>query len=252
MANYWIKLYHEIIDDPKMALLPDRLWRRIIELFLLGGKHGKEGILPDTRQIAWELRMPLDELELDMRQIASTGIISKIEGGWKVNNFAKRQAASTDAERKRAQRDRERARQYSGESHEPVTKRDGHCETEYRLTDNRLTDTDSKQTTTTTTSSGGSGYDAEYSVLARHYERNIGPLTPIISEQIGDDLKEYGLTCCMDAIGEAARQNVRKWSYVQGVLKGMARDGRTPVKRNGKVQPEEAMAVILPNYGEEA
>jgi len=27
MADYWIKLYHEIIDDPKMATMPDRLWR---------------------------------------------------------------------------------------------------------------------------------------------------------------------------------------------------------------------------------
>ena len=31
---YWIKLYHEVLDDPKMALLPDRLWRRTIELFI--------------------------------------------------------------------------------------------------------------------------------------------------------------------------------------------------------------------------
>lgn len=31
MANYWIKLYHEILDDPLMATMPDRLWRRTIE-----------------------------------------------------------------------------------------------------------------------------------------------------------------------------------------------------------------------------
>jgi len=28
-SPYWIKLYHEILNDPKMGRLPDRLWRRI-------------------------------------------------------------------------------------------------------------------------------------------------------------------------------------------------------------------------------
>jgi hypothetical protein len=29
----WIKLYLEILDDPKMGKLPDWCWRRAIELF---------------------------------------------------------------------------------------------------------------------------------------------------------------------------------------------------------------------------
>ena len=37
-AKFWIKLYHEILDDPKMGRMPDRLWRRTIELFLLAGE----------------------------------------------------------------------------------------------------------------------------------------------------------------------------------------------------------------------
>ena len=28
MGSYWIKLYHEVLNDPKMGRLPDRLWRR--------------------------------------------------------------------------------------------------------------------------------------------------------------------------------------------------------------------------------
>ena len=39
-SKYWIKLYHEVLDDPKMARLPDRLYRRCIEVFLLAGKSG--------------------------------------------------------------------------------------------------------------------------------------------------------------------------------------------------------------------
>mgnify|MGYP002685847993 CR=1 FL=1 len=64
--------------------------------------------------------------------------------------------------------------------------------------------------------------------------------------------KQYGLTLCMDAIGEAARQNKRKWAYVQGILRNWSRDGRVPLKHNGKVQPAEAVAIVLPDYGEES
>ena len=104
---YWIKLYHEILEDPKMALLPDRLWRRIIELFLLAGKHGKDGTIPNTRQLSWELRLNIDDLELDMRQIESTGVIQRITDGWVVTKFAERQAPSTNTERSKEYRKRQ-------------------------------------------------------------------------------------------------------------------------------------------------
>lgn len=106
-AYYWIKLYHEVLEDPKMALLPDRLWRRVIELFLLAGKHGKDGTLPDTRQIAWELRQNTDDIELDLRQIESTGIIQRTSSGWMVVKFSARQAPSTATERSQEYRKRQ-------------------------------------------------------------------------------------------------------------------------------------------------
>lgn len=45
-SKYWIKLYHEILDDHKMGRLPDRLWRRVIELILLAGEQDDEGLHP--------------------------------------------------------------------------------------------------------------------------------------------------------------------------------------------------------------
>ncbi len=111
MTDYWIKLYNEILDDPKMATLPDRLWRRTIELFLVCGRlsgTSKTGDLPETKQIAWLLRIPESELEADLIQIAELGIVVKTETGWHVRNFAKRQNASTSTERVRAFRQRQR------------------------------------------------------------------------------------------------------------------------------------------------
>jgi len=124
MADYWIKFYIEILEDPKMAVLPDRIWRRIAELFLVAGKMQNNGHIPDTRQIAWILRMRVDELEPDLEQIKEIGIIDKTETGWYVKKYQKRQGPSTTAERKQAQRNRERSRQYDGDRHVTVTSRD--------------------------------------------------------------------------------------------------------------------------------
>ena len=119
MSDYWIKLYHEIIDDPKMAVLPDRLWRRFIELCLLAGRlngEEKSGILPDTRQLAWVLRVETDDLQLDMDQLSATGMIENITGGWLIKNFSKRQRALTSTERSKMRRERQRKRQYYGDA----------------------------------------------------------------------------------------------------------------------------------------
>jgi hypothetical protein len=115
MADYWMKLYIEILDDPKMATMPDRAWRRTIEIFLVAKKINKDGHLPDTRQIAWLLRMSADELEHDLIQIASTGIIVQEVGGWFIPKFAQRQAAVPDAERKAQERVRKQSQQYYGD-----------------------------------------------------------------------------------------------------------------------------------------
>lgn len=141
MADYWIKLYLEIVEDPKMATLPDRLWRRSIELFLLAGKFGKGGALPETNQLAWVLRLPQDELEMDLRQISTTGIIEKTYDGWLVRNFAKRQAAAPAIERMRQMRTRKQKRQYYDDDNNDVTEQLRNVTQINRLTDNRLTDT---------------------------------------------------------------------------------------------------------------
>jgi hypothetical protein len=114
VADYWAKIYIEIIDDPKMATMPDRLWRRTIEIFLLAKKFNKAGRLPDTKQLAWMLRMTTDDLDMDLKQIALTGIIQAEPIGWFVVHFEKRQAAATVAERKQQQRARDHREQYYG------------------------------------------------------------------------------------------------------------------------------------------
>jgi hypothetical protein len=104
-ALYWIKLYHEILNDPKMGRLGDRLWRRVIECFLLAGQQAEGGYLPAVEDMAWTLRCAADELEAELAEIAQrTGILAKRDGRWFVVNFAARQAAVPSTERVRAHR----------------------------------------------------------------------------------------------------------------------------------------------------
>lgn len=122
-ANYWIKLYLEILDDPKMGRLPDRLYRRAIEFFLLAGDYGEDGRLPPVGDIAWRLRLSDEEVKLDLQELAKVRIVTQTDTGWVVTNFSRRQAAASGAERQQAYRDRKRKRQYYGASNGSVTNR---------------------------------------------------------------------------------------------------------------------------------
>ena len=51
--THWIKLYLDILKDPKMGLLDDTSFRRAIELFLLAADHDKNGELPTLKFMAW-------------------------------------------------------------------------------------------------------------------------------------------------------------------------------------------------------
>ena len=100
-AKYWIKLYHEILDDYKMHRLSDRLWRRTIELFLLAGDLDADGALPDLEEIAFRLRVNPEDLQGEIAELVHIGILTMADDGLVVTQFAARQAASDSTERSR-------------------------------------------------------------------------------------------------------------------------------------------------------
>jgi len=113
-SKYWIKLYHEILDDPKMGRLPDRLFRITIECFLLAGEMDQDGLLPPLQDIAWRLRTNAEQLETDFVALSDVGILSLVDKSWIVTKFAERQAPVSDAERMRRFRERQQKQQYYG------------------------------------------------------------------------------------------------------------------------------------------
>lgn len=109
MAGYfWIKLYHEILDDPKMGRLDDHLWRRVIEFFLIAGDANNGGLLPSVEDMSWRLRTNAEELVKDLIAIEQAGIVKNTKSGWLVVNFERRQGPISSTERVTAYRERKR------------------------------------------------------------------------------------------------------------------------------------------------
>lgn len=58
------------------------------------------------------------------------------------------------------------------------------------------------------------------------YEQNVGPLTPIIADELRDAMATYPHEWIEDAIRIAVRNNIRKWKYILAVLDRMRAEGR--------------------------
>ena len=132
-AKYWIKLYHEILDDPKMGRLTDALFRRAVECFLAAGDFNRGGALPPLKDLAWRLRADEETLREQMLELEKLHILSREgDSAWLVTHFKERQSAAPTAERVR--RHRENVRKWGDGAPEPrnaaVTKRYTDTDTE--------------------------------------------------------------------------------------------------------------------------
>ena len=83
------------------------------------------------------------------------------------------------------------------------------------------------------------------------YESEIGVLTGIVRDQLVSAVEDYGADWVIEAIKEAATNNVRKWNYVTAVLKswkqnGFKVDGRS--KRNNSNNGRKLKAPDMGGY----
>lgn len=95
-----------MLDDAKVGRLSDRLFRRMIQLFLLAGETNRAGYLPSMSDMAWRLRIDEEILETEMNDLAKVGILTLDKGEWLVTNFALRQAAMSNSERAKRWREK--------------------------------------------------------------------------------------------------------------------------------------------------
>lgn len=89
--------------------------------------------------------------------------------------------------------------------------------------------------------------DSEWQSVIEAYESNIGVFTAMSSEMVRSAFDDYGAVLVVDAIKAAVSQNVRKWSYVDGILKRWKADGRKAQKPT-KVEEKQKTIVIFNQY----
>ncbi len=75
------------------------------------------------------------------------------------------------------------------------------------------------------------GLSLERPNIFRLYEENIGPLTPMISETLRETEQLYPEQWIEDAVRIAVENNVRRWRYVEAILKSWREEGRDEQNR---------------------
>ena len=58
------------------------------------------------------------------------------------------------------------------------------------------------------------------------YEQNIGPLTPMVADELRDAEQTYPLRWIEEAIETAVANNVRKWRYIIAILERWRQEGK--------------------------
>ena len=114
-SKYWLKLYHEILDDRKVAKLSTHLRWRMVECFLLAGVENKDGRLPAIEDAAFLARTDEKQLIEDWADLIKAGILEFDDDDpdyYVVKNFAKRQAPVSTNERVARFRERKRKKEY--------------------------------------------------------------------------------------------------------------------------------------------
>lgn len=64
------------------------------------------------------------------------------------------------------------------------------------------------------------------------FQNEIGVISGMVSQMLQDDVETYGSEWVCDAIREAAKNNVRKYSYIESILKRWGISGRSSKSRN--------------------
>jgi len=223
---FWLKLWIDLLDDAKTARMPDWLFRRWIYLLLAAKEYDQDGLLPPVQDLAWRLRLSEEQVDQALRALATIGVVCEVSpGSWMIVNFKKRQAPSESIDRMRAYRERKKQKK------------------EQQLQDTSYAVTRNVSSTSPLLSSDS--ISDSCSLIFKLYEQEIGLITPLIADQLSEAEKDYPAEWFAPAFQEAARNNVRTWSYASAILKRWKIEGFQSQKKpgsNGK-QPKTTGAI---------
>jgi hypothetical protein len=110
----WLRLYDDILDDPKIQMLSDRAFRMFVNCLALAKRNN--GKLPgDMNSLAFSLRLPAGKCADTFQVLLSAGCIDRNDDGtYSPHNWNGRQYES-DSAAERMRRYRERNKSKSGD-----------------------------------------------------------------------------------------------------------------------------------------
>jgi DnaD/phage-associated family protein len=206
-SPYWLKLWIEIIDDPKVIRMPDWLFRRFILMLANAKEYDRDGLLPPVDDIALRIRLTDKSVAEALSALSQIGVTRETADGWMFVNFAKRQKRedSTNAERQRRHR-------------EKISNAKSNA---------------SPSVSVSTSVSDSISVTLTQPNIFKHYEDTIGIITPTIADKLKLAEKEYPEKWVTRAFEISADQDKRSWAYVAAILERWRRDGYDGDKKNG-------------------
>lgn len=107
----WVKLYTEILRDPKMHALADHTYRVCINSIALAGQLDQDGRLGTTEEVAFHLRLDVADTAAELEKLAAVRVTCNKKGVWMLKNWETRngkpQSDARDVVRERVQKHRQ-------------------------------------------------------------------------------------------------------------------------------------------------
>ncbi len=251
MKRFWIKLELKTLHDPIMGQMPNYLWRRVIELLMLAGENGDDGLLQPVIDLAWQLHTSVSDMDNSLRTLAELGVVNETPQGWVVTGFKESQASSTSTQRVQEYRKRigsgtkmkrKRKEDELKDEIEDETEDETKDETEEERSPSSSTSVSNSLSFSDSDSDSDSdpvGDEVQEKGAANAfavYEANIDALTPMLADALRADIADFSEGWVCDAIQEAVKSNARSLKYVEAILRRWKKDGRGSKKRDRQPQ----------------
>lgn len=196
--------------------------------------------------------------ESDLKTLVESGYIITFRSGvivisdWKVNNYLRgdRYKPTTFQNEFSMLTETTNKRYVLGSDSQRLTvgiPTDDQVTTQYRIEENRAV------VDRVATAAAESRADSDLAEIVQHFERVIGIFPRSALDKLQRWRGIYSVEIIRAAIDEAAENNVRKWRYVDGVLKGWQADGvrtlgdvedRREARKKPEQQPERKLEVL--------
>src|SRR5690348_2886373 len=107
----WLRLYDDLLDNPKIQMLQDKTFRGLINLWCIAKRN--DGLIPgDIPALMFSLRLNEGRVRNLLQTLLSVGLIERVTEGYVPHDWTEHQYSSdvTAAERMKRYRERNKER----------------------------------------------------------------------------------------------------------------------------------------------